>query len=59
MSWAHSSANIIVGAFVFPDSKSGITDASATRRPEIPLTLKSESQTEKSSGPIRAVHVGW
>ena len=32
---AQSSASIIVGAFVFPLGKSGIADASHTRRPII------------------------
>ena len=31
---------MIVGAFVLPDTTNGIMDASATRRPSIPLTLQ-------------------
>ena len=34
------SAIIIVGAFVFPDVTCLITEASTTRSPRIPLTLK-------------------
>ena len=50
---------MIVGAFVFPDTNVGIIDASATRRPVTPLTLKRSSTTASSSLPIRQVPTGW
>ena len=36
MALLHSSASIIVGAFVLPDIKSGMTEASATRKLSTP-----------------------
>ena len=43
MSSAAFSPIMIVGAFVLPDTTNGIMDASATRRPSIPLTLQNTS----------------
>ena len=46
-------------AWVCPRMMSGITDASATRRPCTPRTRNSSSTTEAASVPIRAVPTGW
>ena len=54
MSWAHNSASAMVGALVLPEMRSGMADASAQRRPWMPLTRKSASHTDISSVPIRA-----
>ncbi len=40
---------MIDGAFVFPDTMFGIMDASATRNPEIPFTLKHKLKNIKIS----------
>ena len=46
------------GAFVFPLTICGMIDASATRRPSMPLTLSLGSTTALSSIPILQVPVG-
>ena len=43
---------ITVGAFVFPDVTVGMMDASATRRPSMPWTLRSWSTTHIGLCPI-------
>ena len=46
---------MMVGALVLPRTTVGITDASTTRRPSRPSTLRSGSTTE----PMAQVDVGW
>jgi hypothetical protein len=58
ISSAARSAIITVGAFVFPLGSVGITEASATRSPSTPRTLKHGSTGAPSSSPIRAVPTG-
>ena len=48
------SAIMIVGAFVFPRTSVGITEASMTRSDSIPSTRSSESTTD----PIAQVPIG-
>lgn len=52
------SAIIIVGAFVFPATTRGITEASTTRSPSIPRTRNLSSTTASSSLPILQVPAG-
>src|SRR6478609_3741494 len=52
------SAIMIVGALVLPDIRSGITEASTTRRPSMPRTRSRWSTTASGSLPIRQVEVG-
>src|SRR6266540_945963 len=47
------------GALVLPRVMRGITDASATRRPEIPRTRSSGSTTDWSLAPMAQVPTGW
>ena len=56
---AHTSASIIVGAFVLPLGKSGMTDASTTRSDSIPLTLNSASTAPSSDWPRQHPPTGW
>src|SRR6185312_6649292 len=52
------SAIMMVGALVLPDIRSGITDASTTRRPSMPRTRRRWSTTASGSLPMRQVEVG-
>ena len=55
------SATMIVGALVLHDGTNGITDASTTRRPSSPISLRSGVTTLAGSfaGPMRQVPTGW
>lgn len=55
---AARSAIIVVGELVFPDTKAGSTEQSATRSPSIPLTRNSRSTTAVCVGPIQHVPAG-
>ena len=50
---------MIEGAFVLPDVRVGMMEASATRSPSIPLTRSQESTTAIGSDPILQVPTGW
>src|SRR5258708_37344860 len=52
------SAIMMVGALVLPDIRSGITEASTTRRPSMPRTRRRWSTTASGSLPMRQVEVG-
>jgi hypothetical protein len=51
----------MTGAFVFPRGTTGITDASTTRRPWMPLTRRSGSVTlfGRVLPPMAQVPTGW
>ncbi len=53
------SAIMIVGALVLPETRSGITDASTTRRPDRPFTRRRSSTTSIGPDPMRQVPTGW
>jgi AcrR family transcriptional regulator len=59
MESAPFSAIMTVAALVFPLMIAGITDASTTRRPSMPRTLRSGSTTARSSTPIAQVPTAW
>jgi hypothetical protein len=46
---------MIAGAFVLPAVMDGMTDASTTRNPSTPRTLRSGATTASSSTPMRQV----
>ena len=50
---------MIDGAFVLPPVIDGMIEASATRRPSMPRTLRSGPTTARSSTPIRQVPTPW
>ena len=52
---------MIVGALVLPEISRGMIEASATRSPSTPLTLRSGVTTlvSSSAGPIAQVPTGW
>ncbi len=50
---------MMTGELVLPLVIVGITEASTTRRPEIPWTRSRSSTTAMSSLPILAVPTGW
>ncbi len=52
------SAIIMVGAFVLPETKRGITEASTTRRFSTPITRSWGSTTAMVSRPILQVPTG-
>lgn len=52
------SAIMIVGAFVLPEVKVGMIEASTTRRPDMPLKRRRSSTTDTSSWPILQVPTG-
>src|SRR5882757_7442315 len=59
MASAAFSATMMVGAFVLHDGTSGITEASTTRKPSMPRTLRSGVVTALSPEPIAHVPTGW
>ena len=50
---------IAEGAWVLPLTRSGMIEASTTRRPSIPRTRSVGSTTARSSTPMRHVPTGW
>ena len=52
------SAIIKVAALVLPETRSGITEASTTRRPSTPRTRNAGSTTAPASSPMRQVPTG-
>ncbi len=50
---------MIDGAFVLPPVIDGMIEASATRSPSMPRTLRSGPTTARSSTPIRQVPTPW
>lgn len=55
---AHFSPIMMDGAFVLAFTIDGMIDASATRSPEMPCTLRAASTTDISSDPILQVPTG-
>src|SRR6218665_1349436 len=55
------SATMMVGALVLQEGTKGITDASTTRKPSMPMSFRSGATTlwASLSGPIRQVPTGW
>ena len=53
------SATMIVGALVLHEGTNGITEASTTRRPSRPRSLRSGVTTAASPVPIAQVPTGW
>ncbi|MGY4502617.1 hypothetical protein ACVWYH_006574 [Bradyrhizobium sp. GM24.11] len=53
------SAIMMIGALVFPETRSGMIEPSTTRKASSPLTFSRWSTTASASLPIRQVEVGW
>src|ERR1700722_6354061 len=53
------SATMIVGALVLLDGTKGITEASTTRMPRSPRTLRSGITTASGPEPMAQVPAGW
>ena len=53
------SATIKVAAFVFAETMVGITEASTTRSPAMPRSLRSGPTTASASMPMRQVPTAW
>ena len=53
------SATMIVGALVLLDGTKGITEASTTRMPRSPRSLRSGVTTASGPEPIAQVPAGW
>ena len=56
---AHRSPIMMLGALVLPLTIFGITLASATHSPSIPLSFSVGSTTASASAPMRQVPTGW
>ena len=56
---AQRSPIMIVAALVLPEVTAGMTEASATRSPGTPCTLRDGSTTAIRSMPIRQVPTWW